>query len=135
VGFRSPGARASRLRLDAFDASFLGTGPGTTPGHATIAVVGACGRGAAILTMQGRNQAKGGSSRGHARAKQGEGAKLNFSFDPETDVLTIENVRYSGSLFRQLSRPDDGCLYHLIQDKDGVVIIDRKVDDGAGLEF
>jgi hypothetical protein len=72
----------------------------------------------------------GGSSGGHARSKPGRGAKLKFSYDPNKDILEIENVRYSGELFRKLAQTnDDGATYRLIQDESGVVIIKRETEE------
>jgi hypothetical protein len=74
--------------------------------------------------MPGRSQ--GGSSGGHARAKPGSHPRLKYSYDVQADVLVVENIKYSGSLFRKLAQPgDDGALYRLIQDKNGIVIISR----------
>jgi hypothetical protein len=77
---------------------------------------------------------------------QGGGAKLNFSYDSIKDILTIEGVKYFGALFRTLALPDDGSLYRLIQNKDGVVGVERveqpyedklnqAFDEEAGLEL
>jgi hypothetical protein len=65
-----------------------------------------------------------GAAGGSLRRQRGR-AKLNFSYDPVIDVLTIENVSYSGELFRRLAQPDDGALYRLRQNENRVVIIER----------
>jgi hypothetical protein len=80
--------------------------------------------------------ALGGSSKGHARSQQG--AKLNFSYSSTEDVLTIEGIRYAGSLFRRLAQPDDGQIYRLVCEH-GVVVLsgatwNQAFDDEAGLK-
>lgn len=52
--------------------------------------------------------------------------KLNFSYDPEADVLVIEGIKYSGNLFRKLAQSDDdGALYRLRQNENKIVVIER----------
>lgn len=50
---------------------------------------------------------------------------LAVSFDPDTDCLTVEGVKYSGDLFRGLALwPVDQRL-RIVKREDGVVTLER----------
>ena len=49
---------------------------------------------------------------------------LNFSYDENLDVVTIEGIRYGGNVFRQFgSLMPAGMLFRLDKRKDGVICV------------
>lgn len=49
---------------------------------------------------------------------------LNFSYDAESDCLTIEGLKYSGEIFRKLGGAFQiGIPFILLNRKDGVVTV------------
>lgn len=53
--------------------------------------------------------------------------KLDFSYDPDTDVLTVEGIQFSGIFFRRLAGTDPGP--QLLSEGDSFQIVKRQ--DGA----
>lgn len=54
--------------------------------------------------------------------------ELNLNYDQANDVLTIEGIRYSGNLFRELGfAPIDTCL-KIVSRHDGVVTVTKIVE-------
>lgn len=54
---------------------------------------------------------------------------LEFNYDEEADVLTVEGIRYSGNFFRffAVAGPSDD-VFRVVERHDGVVVI-QKVED------
>lgn len=48
---------------------------------------------------------------------------LKFSYDEESDVLTIERIRYSGELFRAFGFAPEGERFEIVERKDGIVTL------------
>lgn len=57
-----------------------------------------------------------------------EGKPLNYSYDAESDVLLIERIRYSGSLFRSFGIAPAGTVIQIIDRQDGMVTC-KNLDD------
>jgi hypothetical protein len=53
--------------------------------------------------------------------------KLDFSYNPETDVLMVEGIKYSGHLFRAIGKIFDvGERFEITErELDGVVTVRR----------
>jgi hypothetical protein len=49
--------------------------------------------------------------------------KLDYRYNPETDVLTIEGVHYSGALLRAMPFPKTDRLFRVLKNQDGLVTI------------
>jgi hypothetical protein len=47
------------------------------------------------------------------------------SFDPVTDCLTVEGIRYDGQMFRNVARWAIGSQYRIIKREDGIVTMAR----------
>ncbi len=55
---------------------------------------------------------------------------LNFDYDSERDVLTIEGVKYAGEYFRFLGHsPAPGVIFKIVERKDGVISVAAVVPD------
>ena len=52
---------------------------------------------------------------------------LEFSYDAEFDVMTIEGHRYRGEFFRTIAEPEEGALYSYAIEKDGDLRIFKKI--------
>lgn len=48
---------------------------------------------------------------------------LSFQYDAHLDILTVEGIRYSGSLFRGLGIGAIGTAFRLTERRDGVVTL------------
>jgi hypothetical protein len=50
-------------------------------------------------------------------------AELNFEYDKDADVITIEGVNYSGAFFRFFANPPRDTVFKIIQDDSGSLVI------------
>jgi hypothetical protein len=51
---------------------------------------------------------------------------LSFEFDPKLDVITIEGIRYAGSLFRGFATARIGEAFRVVaRSNDGVLVLER----------
>ena len=57
-----------------------------------------------------------------ARVITHDGPALKFSYDRDTDVLTIEGVRFAGGLFRTLAWPRDDRWYRFVRQGPDLVV-------------
>ncbi len=57
--------------------------------------------------------------------------KLQFEYDEEKDVMTIEGMKYSGDFFRIFLSEglDIGESFVLAKQEDGIITFERKRDD------
>lgn len=50
--------------------------------------------------------------------------KLKFEYDEQNDTITIEGIKYSGEIFRQLGGMlEVGALFQLMERENGVLTI------------
>lgn len=60
---------------------------------------------------------------GHREGESGfKGKPLEFSYDYDTDIITIEGNQFTGQLFRMWKNPDPAKYYRFSKDKRGLVI-------------
>jgi hypothetical protein len=60
-------------------------------------------------------------------------AKLDYSYDPTTDTATIEGIRFSGDVFRNLAFwIEPGQWYQLVSRSDDGLLVIRKQHEGEG---
>jgi hypothetical protein len=60
---------------------------------------------------------------------------LDFSYDKDTDVLTVEGIRYHGDIFRTMAiGPVPGQLLQILKRDDTVVWIKTHIVDEACFE-
>jgi hypothetical protein len=50
-------------------------------------------------------------------------ADLNFEYDKEIDVITIEGVKYSGDFFRFFANPPRDCAFKIVSNDNGHLVI------------
>jgi hypothetical protein len=61
--------------------------------------------------------------------------RLDFSYDEEKDVLTIEGIPYPGMYFRSIARRPPGELtIYTSMDKEGQLIISQRYTPNAARE-
>ena len=61
--------------------------------------------------------------------------QLQFSYDQDADVLTIEGIRYAGGLFRMMAAQDSiGGCFRILSNADGLVVM-RSMDVVGLLEY
>jgi hypothetical protein len=50
--------------------------------------------------------------------------RLSLSYDPNTDILEIEGVKYAADLFRTLAFPREDRLFQFKRCEDSVIVFD-----------
>jgi hypothetical protein len=56
---------------------------------------------------------------------------LAYTYDRETDVMTIEGIRYSGALLRELGVLPVGKLIRVVAREDGVLTLRVVLDEST----
>lgn len=59
-------------------------------------------------------------------------ASLRYSYDPYTDVLTVEGHKYSGALFRGFAYLAVGTTVRIINREDGLVTLETVRTENTG---
>lgn len=48
---------------------------------------------------------------------------LRVEYDPATDVLTVEDCKYSGHVFRYLATLRPGTVFQMVSRQDGIIAV------------